>query len=173
RRGVGDIAADRPRIANLNRGKAPKQLAEIWVKSTECRGCFPVAYSRADAKAVRRLLDLIESGHAGHVDKGRESPLLLRYPKPDVLRSGDRPGIGVLAIARGELANAARRKPSRVTVPNMQHVAVIESGKSPRGHRLRCCCRAGRGRDIEAGVYDRTVAGAAAKIAGEPVLDAL
>src|SRR5262249_36060189 len=163
----------RPRIANLNRGKAPKQLAEIWVKSTECRGCFPVAYSRADAKAVRRLLDLIESGHAGHVDKGREMPLLLRYPKPDVRRSGDQHGIRAVHLALRETAMAARRIPAPATRANTQRVAVSGGGKPPRGHRLRCCCRAGRGRDIEAGVYDRTVAGAAAKIAGEPVLDAL
>jgi Resolvase, N terminal domain len=57
---VGDVTTNRPCITDLNGGKAPQQLAEIRVKPAECGGCFAVAYSRADTKTVRRLLDLVE-----------------------------------------------------------------------------------------------------------------
>src|SRR5260221_5489297 len=142
------------------------------MKPAERCGRVAMTYGRADGESGCRLPDLIEPDNAGHVDEGCEVPVLLRYPKPDIGRAGDQHGIWVFAVDLGELVNAARRKPFLATVRDAEHLAVIERGKPPRRCRLRPGCWTRRGRGIEACVYDRPVAGAAAEITGEPVLDA-
>ena len=137
------------------------------------RGGVEVADAGAEGDAVGGLLDRVQTRDARHVDQRRELPVLLGHPQPDIGRPGDDHGRRMLAVDVGKLIDGARREPPLIAVRDLKHRAVIERGKLLRDRRTFRRRRARHLGEREPGVDDRTIAGAAAEVAGEPVLDAL
>ncbi len=139
----------------------------------QCRRGVAVADHGADGQP---LLGIVEGGKlrdASDVDQRLEQPVLLGDPQPDIGGAGDEHRIGMRGIDFGQLVARARGETLLLAMRQMQHLAIVERRK-PRGRaRLHSRVRRRRGAGIQPGLDDRPVAGAAAEIAGEPILDAL
>ena len=71
---VGDIAADRARVADLQAADAADQLAQIGMEAGERVLRLGIAHARADREAVRRLLDPPQIGDVADEDDRCRDP---------------------------------------------------------------------------------------------------
>ena len=128
---------------------------------------------RAERQPVLAFLDDRKVFHARHIDQSLQVPMLLGDPEPDVGRAGDQHRVGMLQVDLRELVGRARREDLRVAMREMQHRALARACRAASRSRERDGAsgprRASR---LESRIDDRPVAGAAAEIAGEPVLHA-
>ena len=105
---VGDIAADRARVADLEAADAADQLAEIRVEAGERFLRLGIAHGRADREAVRALLDPPQIGDVADEDGRAEILEALGHPKPDIGGPGDDPRLGMRDEQR-QLGRGPRR----------------------------------------------------------------
>ncbi len=98
---------------------------------------------------------------------------LLGDPQPDIGRAGDDGRVGMPLVERGEAVDARRRGEEAVLVADEDVVGVGEEGEQAGrvagvdGEAVPPRLGAGGDRRID----DRPVAGAAAEVAGDPVVD--
>ena len=95
RRAVGDIAADRAGVADLDAADPPDQLAEIGVQAGQRLAGVGIADRRAERERVRAFLDPLQIGDVADEDGRAEVAKLLGDPQADIGRAGDDPGLGM------------------------------------------------------------------------------
>ena len=102
RRAVGDIAADRAGVADLDAADPPDQLAEIGVQAGQRLAGVGIADGGAERERVRALLDPPQIGDVADEDGRAEVAKLLGDPQADVGRAGDDAGLGMREEEIGE-----------------------------------------------------------------------
>ena len=174
RRAVGDVAADRAGIADLHRGEAPPHLAHVRVPAGQRRHGIAVADSRADRDPVVGLLDLLQLAHAAEIDHGVEHALLLGDPQADIGAAGDDRGLGLLQQHLRQRLDGGGRDEPPPAVAHDQRLLVGQRVQPRHGLAGEGLDRIGPGLmsvGLLHGPHDRRVAGAAAEIAGQRVVD--
>jgi hypothetical protein len=156
RRPIGDIAADRAGVADLDAADPAHQLAQIGMKARQRLARVGIADRGAERERLVRLLDRLQLGDVTDEDDGTELAQLLGHPEPDIGRPRDDPGLRAgdedagKFVCRGGVATAGTERPQRL-----------------RGGGVLCR----RDRHRLARGEDRAIAGAAAEIAGDHVAD--
>ena len=170
-RAVGYVAADRAGIADLVAGKAAQHLAEIRVNVGEDVAGLAMGDRRAEIDPAAGLLDHPQVADMADVDQGRQLTMLLGDPEADIGRAGDQHGVGILGIEVSEIVDIGRREPAAPILLIGKDRVALDDAQAAGEHRV-LCPRVGHGLggQIEPGIDDRTVAGAAAQIAGDQVL---
>ena len=105
RRAVGDIAADRAGVADLDAADPADQLAQIGVEAGQRLLGLGIADARAERERVRALLDPPQIGDVADEDDRAEIARLLGDPQADIGGAGDDPRLGM----REQQVGRARR----------------------------------------------------------------
>ena len=177
RRAVGDVAADRADVAHLLAAEPAQQLADVRIERRE--RCLRVGIGDAGADLQRRagIDDPLQLAHPADVDHRVEHAQMLGDPQADVGRARDDAGVGMLEQQVGQRIERRRREEPALAVADRHRLVILQrlqlgDGIRSRGEQARIAaplsssiapCR----RD------DRLIAGAAAEVAGERVVDAL
>ena len=154
RRAVGDIAADRAGVADLDSADAADELAEIRMQAGQRLAGLGVADGRPERERLRALLDLPQIGDVADEDGRAEVAKLLGDPQADVGGPGDDPGLGMRDEEVGQLVGAGRMAVSGPQRAERPDGGLVILGRHRHGFARR---------------EDRAVAGAAAQIAGDDV----
>ena len=163
----------RARGAHLLGAEAAQQFADVRVDGRKIGLDLGIGGAGTDGEFVAVVLDAVEIGHLADMDDARQVAQLLGDPQADIGAAGHDGGVRVKLVELGEAVDAARRGEEAAFVADEDILAVGEEGE----HALHVVAAgaeavvapafAGRHR----GVDDRPVAGAAAEIAGDPVID--
>ena len=164
-RAVGDVAANRRRVANLFGGIAAQKLGEggqaFLHRGTQCGDgdAGPDVKLAALNLDALQVIDPVEEGHGCQVTQ------LFSHPKPDISRPGDQGGVRVreipgcqfVAVARAEHAGGAAPGP-RGYLGRKKVTVRLHPVWNPSAFRSL-------GRPD-----DRRIAGAAAQVAGKLIV---
>ena len=154
RRAVGDIAADRAGVADLDAADPADQLAEIRMQPGQRLAGVGIADGRAERERVRALLDLPQIGDVADEDGRAEVAMLLGDPQADIGGPGDDAGLGMREEEVGQLVGGGRMAVSGPQRAQRRDDGLVIFGRHRHGLARR---------------EDRAVAGAAAQIAGDDV----
>ena len=170
---VGDVAADAPRGTDLLRAEPAQHLRNVGVDCAERRFGIGVAHRGAEDERCALPLDAEQLPYPSEVDDLRQAPQLLGNPQRHVGRSGDQGGAGMAQVEIGQRCRTARCGEETLFVADEDIFLGVdgrEGGRAARGApRERVVRAAGTG--CEGGIRNGAVAGAAAEIARQPVVD--
>jgi len=168
-RGVADVAAQRALIADLQRGEALQQLAEVRVVGGQRGVAVGQRCGGADLDMAVGDHHLLHLGDLADVDQQRQRAMELGDFQRQIGAAGDQPGVRVGGVDFGQLGDGQWRQATLV--------AIAEFGHFTRGDGLELgdgcgflsveLIRLGMGAGLLGGGEDRPVAGAAAKVAGQ------
>ena len=172
RRSVGDVAADGADVAHLLAGEPAHQLAEIGIDRREVRQRRRVGRGCAEGHRARIVDDRIEAGDPAEPDDLGQIAQLLGDPQPDIGRARDEDRVRILGVERGQGLDARRGGEEALRRADHDVGLVVEVGERAGDLRLLVgeAVAPGAGAGGERGIDDRTVAGAAAQVPGDPVV---
>ena len=171
RRGGREIAGDGAEIADLARADAAHQRAERREMPVEMRQRLRIGDGAAERRARRASLVIRRSSATCAVEITSGKCLaILADAQPEIGAAGEQERVRMLRARREQFVERARREKS------LAAVAIVGAGRQLAQRRRGCGRVAGKavGRpraDPPAGIDDRAIAGAAAEIAGERLVD--
>ena len=175
RRTVGDVAADRTHVAHLLAADAVEQRPQRRDALCQYRERLAVGRAGADGDDAVLLGNAAQSVQPADEDGRRDVAHVLGHPEPDIGRPGDDGGVRVLVQHGGEIVDRRRHDQPPVALADLDAPAVPER-LQPGGHafalgRQRILLGSAIARNRLCGAHDRLIAGAAAEIALQRLLD--
>ena len=173
---VGDVAADGAHVAHLLRPDAADQLAEIGIERRDPLRRVAVGDAGPDHQRIAAILDPPQVAHPAGIDHRCQHALELGHPQPDIGRPRHDGGAGIVEQELRQLRHSCRRQeaaPARADAEDL----LVPQGRQPVRPSLAV------GEAVAptvadsihgmGGADDRFIAGAAAEIPGQRVVDPL
>ena len=171
RRAVGDIAAQRARVAHRHTGEALRERPELRPLFDQCRESSGERHSCADGDVAVVALDALQFNDLRQVEHLVELPVLLGHPESGVGAASDELGLGIRCAGGEQLVQCSWHP---ISGAGCQCRGPCESFDRPGANGLEApelpCQRRFIHRDrrqllhLLRRVEDRTVAGAAAQV---------
>ncbi len=170
---LATFATDGTGGPHLLGAQPPQQLGDIRIDLAEVRFGLRVGGAGADDNLVAGVLDGVEAGDLADVDHLWDVAELFGHPQADVGAAGNDGRVGMLQVERGEAVEGGRRGEECLVVADVHILAIGKELEHP-GHVAGAGAEAilaRLGTGGERGIDDRPIAGAAAEIAGDHVVD--
>ncbi len=175
RRAVGDVAADGADVADRRRGEAADQFAEIRIVTGKDGLGLAVGDAGADLDGPAAVVEPAQFADAADPHQGRKLAHVFGDPQADIGRSRDNGRLRVGEEDLGERIGGGGGVKSAALVADPDGLLVLQCVQPCQ--RIRCAPIELVGGRLRAGMlggpHDRRVAGAAAEIAGQRIVDRL